>query len=231
MTSTITAVPRNGGRATIGDGLMKRVFAASAAALILAAQPLSAQLWQAGLPGDDVGSLALNLGVLSPATEFADDGSSFDQGTAFGVGFTYWPFDHVGLRTHVLRGETPGNHGNLSPCPPNPCSAVGHQQPVVWHYALEGAVRLPMGGAGLAWFPFASAGVTGKSYRWSIDRPRVGYTAPGWTAAGGIEVRTRATGPFGLLAEVRTYQTSFETLGKSEGHSDFAFTAGVTLNR
>ncbi|MQA89480.1 MAG: outer membrane beta-barrel protein [Gemmatimonas sp.] len=210
---------------------MKRVFAGAAAALILAVQPLSGQLWEAGLPGDDIGSLAVNFGVLSPTTEFPDDGSSFDQGTGFGMALTYWPSDHFGLRTHVMRGETPGNHGNLAPCPPTPCSAVGYQEPVVWHYSAEAAVRRPMGGAGFAWFPYASAGVTGKSYRWSIDRPRVGYTGGGWTAAGGIEARTGATGPLGFMAEVRTYQTRFQTLGKNQGQSDFALTAGVTLSR
>ena len=210
---------------------MKGVFDIAAAAMLLMAQPLSAQLWEAGLPGEDVGSLAVNFGVVSPATEFPDDGSSFEQGSAFGAALTYWPFDHVGLRAHVLRGKTPGDHGDLSPCPPAPCSSVGYENPVVWFYALEAAVRRPMGDDGFAWFPYASTGVTGKSYRWEIDRPRVGYTDIGWTAAGGIEVRTSATGPFGFVAEVRTYQTQFNTLGKSENQSDLAFTAGVTLSR
>jgi hypothetical protein len=211
---------------------MKRLLSLAVAAGLLAAQPLSAQLgWEAGMPGNDIGSVSLNAGVLSPTTEFTGDRSSFDQGTALGASLTYWPARHLGLRTHVLRGRTPGNHGDLAPCPPTPCSAIGYQQPIVWHYALEAGVRRPMGGAGLAWFPFASAGVTGKSYRWSVDVPRVGYTAPGWTAAGGIEVRSRATGPLGFIAEARTYRTRFQTLGKSQDHSDFAFTAGMTLNR
>jgi hypothetical protein len=210
--------------------MTKGAFLTAAAAVLLAVQPLSAQLWEAGLPGDDIGSVALIVGVVSPTTEFADDGSSFTQGTAFGAAITYWPFDHMGVRGHVLRGKTPGDHGNLA-CNPTPCSAVGYEEPVVWLYAAEAAFRRPMGGTGFAWFPYVSAGVVGKSYRWQYDRPKVGYTDIGWTAGGGIEVRTDATGPFGFVVEVRTYSTQFNTLGKSENQSDLAFTAGVTLSR
>jgi len=212
--------------------MTKRMLGIALSALVLVAQPVSGQiLWEAGQPGDDIGSVAVMFGVLAPSTSFSDDGSSFEQGTALGLALNYWPFERLGLRTHVLRAKTPGDHGDLAPCPPTPCSAIGYQEPVVWDYALEAAVRLPMGGGGLNWFPYLSAGVAGKSYRWSVDVPRVGYTGGGFTAAGGVEVRTASMGPFGFIAEARTYQTKFQTLGKNERQSDFALTAGITLSR
>jgi hypothetical protein len=200
---------------------------------VLWTSPLSAQIWEAGLPGDDIGSVAVTGGVVAPSTNFSDDGSHFESGGIFGLALTYWPFEHFGLRTHVMRGKTQGNHGDMAAtCPPAPCSPIGFQEPVVWHYSLEAALRRPMGGSGgTAWFPFVSVGATGKSYRWSIERPWVGYTGGGWTAAGGVELRMAATGPFGFIAEARTFQTRFQALGKNQTHSDFAFTAGLTLSR
>jgi len=212
---------------------MRRISGLVTAAVMCASQPLPAQvLWEPGPPGDDFGSVVVYGGNLSPATTFSDDGSSFEDGVAFGVSLSYWPLAHVGVRTHVLRAKTAGNHGDLAPCPPTPCSAIGWQEPVVWLYGIEAMVRRPMGGPQLAWFPYLGAGVVGKSYRWSVYPPRVGDSAGGWTVAGGIEVRPSATGPLGLLVEVRNYQTDFRFFDKrAQSHSDFAFTAGMSVNR
>jgi hypothetical protein len=198
--------------------------------LLLPVRGAEAQLWTTGQPGDDVGSIAVLFGQLSPNSTFSEDGSGFESGTVIGASGTGWLFRRLGVRAHFLRGETEGNHGNTNCEVAPPCAAVSYQKPTVWAYGLEGVARLPMGSESFTWFPYISVGGAGKSYRWSFGQVE-GNTSWGMTAAAGIELRPGATSGLGLVAEFRNYRTPFDYFGVDEAQNDYVFSAGLSINR
>lgn len=208
---------------------MKRVLIAVAVTLVLGAgsgAELTAQPWQAGLPGNDIASLALQLGALSPASTLPD-GGGFNGGFAGGITGTYWASSLVGLRGNFLQSSTSGNRAAGS--------RAGLEDPSVRFFGGDLALRYPMSASSMAWFPFVALGGGAKVYDWSIDS--TGFDTDltfAWNAGGGIEVRPASTPWIGLVAEARRYTSKY----KWHAHhleepqvNDMFFTVGVSLNR
>lgn len=208
------------------------------AVLILLLYPTSeasAQFWQAGRLGDDIGSLGIIAGVVSPTTTLPD-GSSHDAGTAIGATGTVWPLDYLGARASVVYGKTAGVHGERF-------SAAAAHDPKVFLYSAELAIRYPFAGERFSWFPYLSGGPGAKSYRWAIDRPRVGDTSFAWSIGGGVDVRPTRSGSVGIQVDVRNYQSRYQWHGLGYRAAvpddqawgpilnDVVITAGLTLNR
>jgi len=218
---------------------MTRIMAVVGTAVLLsfhATSELEAQLWEAARPGEDRASLAVQGGLLQPNTTY-DDGSSFDAGVGVGLTTSYWVFRNVGLRSSLFRSRTEGRAGEEF-------SPVGLQNPTVWLYNLELALRLPVAGDRLGGFPYLAAGYGGKTYRWDPSWPeQIGFTSGAWTAAGGIELRSIGGSPFGLIGEVRNYWYGYSGfqyqwgsgigrhINDPQDSSDLMFTAGVTISR
>jgi len=212
--------------------------AVAVALCLLGTAPLKAQLWEAGLPGEDLGSISLLGGLLQPNTTY-DDGSTFESGMGFGASVAVWPWRHVGVRATLLRGRTEGKEGEVF-------SPLRFQNPTIWLYNLDLALRYPlMTESSLALAPYIAAGVGGKTFRWDPSWPeQIGFTSRTLTAAGGIEVRPTGGGrALGLIAEVRGYRygyTGFQYqwgdgigrhIGDPQDSTDLLFTLGLTLNR
>ena len=188
---------------------------------------LSAQLWEAGAPGDDVASVALSVGMVSPRTTLPD-GSSFENGIALGLAGTWWGHRYFGLRAAVLRSETNGVHGAE-------LSGVGFQDPTIWLVDADVLLRLPFDGGRFTWFPYVAAGVGLKSYRWTITNTRRGDTSLGdviWAA--GLEFRPGGNGWYGLKLEAKNHNSQYEFqefIKNAQDMNDLVFTAAITLNR
>lgn len=210
--------------------MMRSVLAVAATAILLAwtGSELAAQPWYAGLPGDDVGSLAIQVGAVSPTTELPD-GGGFQTGIAAGVTGTFWPFRHLGFRGSLLTGKTNGDRG------PNNNSKAGLENPTLLLYNAEIAFRYPVVGGSLAWFPFVAAGGGGKTYYWSerlTGFPRDFTYA--WTFAAGLEFRRTSSPWYGFVLEVKNFNSKYKWHGWHFDEPimrDMIFTAGITLNR
>ena len=188
---------------------------------------LTGQLWEAGEPGEDVFSFALTSGVLSPRKSLPN-GGSFESGVAFGLAATVWAHRYLGFRVAVVRSETNGADGGAF-------TVESVMDPDVYLYDVGAVLRLPMTAGNTTWFPYASAGVGGKTYRWAIQQTGGGGTsiAIGNVAlGGGLEVRP--AGWFGLQAEVRYHRSKYEFHEFEflpQDMADLVFKVGVTLNR
>ncbi|MQA92651.1 MAG: outer membrane beta-barrel protein [Gemmatimonas sp.] len=204
--------------------------------LLLAAAPanLEGQLWQAGAPGEDLGSIRLHLGVLQPLTDYSD-GSSLETGPSFGLGATLWPLRHFGLMADVMRSKNNAAVGS-------DFSALDGQDPTVWLYSLRAAIRYPILQGNLGLSPYIAGGPTAKSYRWELYTPQQGGlfgrpygggrdTSFGWNVGGGVEVRLGPSGNFGFIADVRSIRSEFDWFGLRTDQSDLLFTGGITLHR
>lgn len=234
----------------IGARKAASTMALVALTLLLGASRANAQLWQAGPPGDDLGSLALLVGSVVPQSDLPD-GASFASGTALGASATWWPFRHVGFRGNFVRTETEGREGDEF-------SSVAFESPIVLLYSADVALRLPLELSRLALVPYIAAGYGGKSYRWSLNRVSAGgggNTSFGWTLAGGTELRLLSSS-VGLRLEVLNQHSEFrffEYAGPNSRHefyrdevvvhdvvpgelsyptlNDMIFTVALTVNR
>jgi hypothetical protein len=180
-------------------------------------------------------SLGLHAGAVAPQTTLPD-GSSHSSGAVFGAVGSVWPLDFVGVRVSVAYGKTEGVEGEVF-------SAAAAHDPRVWLYSAEVALRYPFASNRIVWFPYLSAGPGGKSYRWAIERPRIGDSALAWSYGGGIDIRPAATGRVGIVLDLRNYRSRYMWHGlgvratvpeyKAYGPmlNDVLFTAGITFNR
>ena len=190
---------------------------------------LTGQLWEAGEPGEDVFSFALTSGVLSPRKSLPN-GGSFESSVAFGLAATVWAHRYLGFRLGVVRAETNGADGGAF-------TVESVMDPDVYLYDVGAVLRLPMTAGNTTWFPYASAGVGGKTYRWALQNNGAAGTsiAIGNVAlAGGLEVRPTQAGWFGLQAEVKYMRSNYEFHEFEflpQDMADLWFTVGVTLNR
>jgi len=222
-----------------GNAMRKTLLAVTLAFGAGLAADLSAQGWDAARPGEgDLGSISLITGLVSPTSTLPDE-STHENGVAVGASAVWWATRHVGLRAHAIRSQTDGVEGSI------PSSAARHD-PTVWFYGAELAVRYPMGGEGLSWFPYLSAGPGGKSYRWAIERPRIGDSSFVWSFGGGVDVRP-GSDRFGIVIDVRNHRStytwhgngpSFRSKGFAERYTwpkpvvnDLVFTVGVSVSR
>jgi hypothetical protein len=200
---------------------------------------LRAQILNSPPVGQEIASVNLRVGLLAPQTTFNDPSfgeSSFDSGFALGMTAAAWPIldRKVGLRGSLIRSRTDGQNATSEFAP------IAINDPTVYMYTLEGAVRLPMA----AGFPYASVGYGGKHYTWTTSAHKVSRFAA-WTAATGYELRPAALGPFGVVAELRGYQSNFRGFGIDDGswedgpyggrvggvkNVDLLFTTGFSLH-
>src|SRR5690606_3043893 len=139
---------------------------------------------------------------LQPSTTY-DDGSTFASGIGSGIAATVWPHRYVGVRSVVIRSRTEGEQGDQF-------SPLQFQNPVVWLYDVELALRYPFVGAiGLS--PYVSGGFGGKTFRWNPSWPeQTSLTVKALTGAAGLELRpSGGRSALGMIAEVRGYSYGY----------------------
>jgi len=206
---------------------MNRVIVTAVAAVGIAASwatTLSAQLPSGPAPGNEIASVDVKLGMLSPQTTFTDESfgeSSFDNGLAVGFSAAAWPLldRRVGIKGQVVRSKTEGTN-SISEFAP-----IAINDPTVYLYTLEVAIRHPMEMGSLSGFPYLSLGYGGKHYTWAVSQHREDKFIA-WTGAAGYELRLTAMGAFGLTAELRGYQSNFRAFGIDDGTWEFGHYGG-----
>ena len=208
---------------------MKKLMIAAAVGAVLALSSggaLSAQPWQAGLPGDDLLSIGIRLGALSPTTTLPD-GSKFSGGLGGAISATYWPFDHVGARATYELGKTEGNHLQLAP--------ASLENPTVSFFGGEVDLRLPMRASSIAWFPYVGVGAGGKMYDWSEDSTGIDRDLTfAWNLTGGLDIRPVSAPWVGVVLEAKRYSSKYKwhsNFWDEPNVNDLFFSVGVTLNR
>jgi len=206
---------------------MKSICMSFLVTAILTAIPagMASGQWTAGIPGEDVFSVGLHVGMLAPTSELSD-GTSFESGTSIGLSLTWWPFLRLGLQGFAFRSETEGVA--------SPPTAASYHDPVVKGFSVGPAVRLPMSGGRFALAPYAAAGIGAKHYTWAIDRPSATDAAIAFSLAGGIDIRPASSPQYGLIVDVRNHRSDYAWHGfQSDGQAqnDIILTAGVSLNR
>jgi opacity protein-like surface antigen len=187
---------------------------------------LSAQPWDAGLPGDDVFSLGLRLGAVSPSTTLPD-GSKFSGGIGGALSATFWANQYAGLRANYEFGKTEGNDLELAP--------ASHENPTVSFFGGELDLRYPVLTESLSLFPYVGAGAGGKMYDWSEDSTGIDRDLTfAWNLTGGVEVRPLSSPWIGVALEAKRYSSSYKWHASQwdpPTFSDLYFSLGVTLNR
>jgi len=206
---------------------MKRICTSVLVTAILTAVPAgtASGQWTAGIPGEDVLSFGLHVGMLAPTSDLAD-GTSFESGTSIGLSLTWWPYARLGLQGFAFRSETEGVA--------TPPTAASFHDPVVKGFSVGPAVRLPMSGGRFALAPYASAGIGAKHYAWAVRRPSASDAAVAFSLAGGIDIRPVSSPQFGLIVDVRNYRSDYAWHGfQSDGQTqnDIILAAGMSLNR
>ena len=203
--------------------MRKPVLSIAAALLVAATGPARAQL-AVPEPGREIASVAVKLGVLSPRTTFTDASfgeSSFQEGMAAGVAVTTWPLlgRRVGMRAQLMRGRTDGENSTSELAP------IAVNDPSVWLYTLELAVRQPVSAGALSGAPYLSAGWGGKQYTWAVSQHKTSRFMA-LTAAAGMDVRPASLGAFGVNAELRAYDSHFRAFGIDDGSWEPGFYGG-----
>jgi opacity protein-like surface antigen len=207
---------------------MKRYIIAAAAAVALASAPvreLAAQPWDAGLPGDDVVSLALRLGGVSPTTTLPDN-AKFSGGIAGGASFTYWATRNLGIRLNYELAKTEGNDITTS--------TASQEDPTVSFYGGEVNLRYPARTGSLVLSPYAGGGAGVKQYDWSLDSTGIDRDLVfAWNLTGGLDVRSVGTPWAGLVLEAKRYSSKYKwhaMFWDQPAFNDIVFTVGITLN-
>lgn len=216
--------------------MMRVLLLAAFGYLLTMALPasLSGQLWQAGAPGEEIGAIRIHLGILQPLTDYSD-GSSLESGASVGIGGALWPVRHFGLLADVFRSKNDATTGTSF-------SALEGQDPTVWLYSLQAAVRYPFVADRFGVSPYIAAGPVAKSYRWELYTPQMGglfgrpygggrSTSFGWSYGGGLDIRLGRSGIVGVVADVRSIQSEFDWFGLRSDQSDLLFTGGITITR
>jgi hypothetical protein len=171
----------------------------------------SAQLPAGPRAGEELGSVAVRLGLLAPQTKFQDDSfgeSSFDNGMALGVSVATWPIlgNRIGLRGSMIRSQTDGRNSTSEFAP------IAVNDPNVYLYTGEIAVRQPMANG----YPYVAVGYGGKHYTWKVSSHKVSRFAT-WTAATGSDLRPASLGMLGVNVELRGYRSNFRAFGIDDG--------------
>lgn len=208
--------------------MKKLLFAAAvgAALAVSSAGQLSAQPWDAGLPGDDVFSLGIRLARVQPSTTLPD-GTEFSGGFGGAISATYWMNDYAGLRANYELGMTEGNHLDLA--------AASQEDPTVSFFGAELDLRYPVLNGSLSIAPYVGAGAGGKMYDWSKDSTGIDRDLTfAWNLTGGVELRPISSPWLGVALEAKRYSSSYKwhAMGWDQPtFNDLYFTLGVTLNR
>ena len=207
---------------------MKRYIIAAAAGALLALGPareLAAQPWEAGLPGDDVVSLALRVGAISPTTTLTD-GTKFGGGIAGGASFTYWPTTHLGLRLNYELAKTEGNKLDEA--------AASQEDPTVSFFGSEINLRYPVETGSLVLSPYGGGGIGAKMYDWSLDSTGIDSDLVfAWNMTGGLDIRPVQSPWIGVVLEAKRHSSKYKwhsMFWNQPNFSDLLFTVGVSLN-
>lgn len=207
---------------------MKKYIFAAAAGAVLALAPgreLAAQPWEAGLPGDDVVSLALRLGAVAPTTTLTDD-TKFSGGLAGGASFTYWATRNLGVRLNFELAKTEGNNIETA--------AASQEDPTVSFFGGELNLRYPLGSGSLVLSPYAGGGAGMKQYDWSLDSTGVDRDLVfAWNLTGGLEIRPVSSPWIGAVFEAKRYSSKYQwhaMYWDPPVTNDLLFSAGISLN-
>ncbi len=208
---------------------MKRYIIAAAAGAVLALSPgkeLAAQPWQAGLPGDDVVSLVIRAGAVSPTTTLTDN-TKFSGGFAGGASFTYWPIRNLGLRLNYEMAKTEGNK--------LPTAAASQEDPTVSFMGGELNFRYPLGTGSMVVSPYAGGGAGIKQYDWSLDSTGISRDLVfAWNLTGGLDIRPISAPWVGVVLEAKRYASKYQwhaMFWDKPAFNDLLFTVGISLNR
>lgn len=187
---------------------------------------LAAQGWEAGLPGDDVFSVGIQVGAVSPSTTLPD-GGGFENGFAGAVSATYWTGPHVGLRANLAIGSTSGDE--------TPGSLAAAEDPSVMFYGGELVARYPVGTSSLVVSPYAGLGGGVKLYDWEGWRTGLDKDLTfAWNLSGGLDIRPVSTPWIGFIVEAKRFTSKYKwhALNFEEPTvNDYLFSVGVSLNR
>jgi hypothetical protein len=214
---------------------MKRYIIAAAVGAVLAIAPgreLAAQPWEAGLPGEDVVSLALKLGAVSPMTTL-EDGTEFSGGLAGGASFTYWAIPNMGVRLNFQRGKTEGNAASRAE-QGLPTAAASQENPTVTFAGAELNFRYPVGAGSMVISPYAGGGAGGKEYHWSeaitgVERDLVFV----WNLTGGLDIRPVSAPWLGVVLEAQRFTSKYKwhaMFWDEPKFNDMVYTVGISLN-
>jgi hypothetical protein len=204
--------------------MIRSVLSAAAVLLVAAsASTLHAQL-AVPQPGREIATIALKLGVLSPRTTFSDASfgeSRFKQGTAVGVSVAAWPLlgRRVGIRGQMVRSHTDGQNSTSELAP------IAVNDPNVYLYTMELAVRQAMSVGPVRGAPYLAAGLGGKQYNWAVSQHSVSRFST-LTAATGVDLRPKRLGAFGINTELRAYSSHFRAFGIDNGSWSPGFYGG-----
>jgi hypothetical protein len=214
----------------MGDRMMKGILSIVAAAACLSVgsvSELAAQPWSAGLPGDDVASLAVQLGIRTQVT--LPDDASFGSSAGAGIAATFWPRTHVGFRGSFLATKISGDEG------PNGAKA-GREDATLMMYGLELMLRRSVGASGrYAYSPYLGLGGGGKTYQWTewLTGHQYDFTYS-WGFSAGVEIRPTASPWYGLQLEMKRHSSQYKWHGfhiEEPVISDMFFTAGISIHR
>jgi hypothetical protein len=213
---------------------MRRVLAATVFAFLCSfAQPaaqLSAQIFS-GLgvaePGNDVLSLGVIYGTMTPKTRFRD-GGGFDNGSLIGGSAAFWLNRYMGLQFSVAFSK----HGTLN-ATDGGVSVVSGRDPSIQTYQGDLLGRYPLPAGAVTVSPYVGIGGGWKYFNWKWDSVG-GRNSRGmdgaWSYVGGLEARFGAQKRFGLRGEYRDLRSSFARLGEDLTHKDRVFVGGLLLN-
>ncbi len=190
------------------------VIAILAAGHFAALEAHAQVLRPAPAPGEDWGTVKLDLGMLAPLSTFTDDQfgeSSFNSAGAFGASALFWPWQgRLGVGAKLIRSHTEGHNAEHEFAP------IAVNDPVQWLFTGEVAVRHLMERAGMDLFPYVAVGLGLKQYNWKRsvhDEDRFFL----WSVGGGVELRPAALGPFGVTLDLRSYHSEFIGFGIDDG--------------
>lgn len=207
---------------------MRKYIIAAAAGALLALAPgreLAAQPWDAGLPGEDIVSVALRLGAVSPRTTLTDN-TKYSGGLAGGASVTYWATRNIGLRLNYELGKTEGND--------IPTSAASHEDPTVSFFGGELNLRYPVASGSLVVSPYVGGGAGMKQYDWSLDSTGIDRDLVfAWNMTGGLDIRPVSSPWIGFVFEAKRYSSKYQwhaMYWDPPMTNDLLFSAGITLN-
>jgi hypothetical protein len=182
--------------------------------------PVGAQV----LPGNDVGSVGVQVGLLAPQTKYTDASfgqSWFESGFAVSATATVWPTrGNWGFRAQLTRSRTDGTNASF------PLAPIAVNDPTQFLLTGEFAIRRPVDFGSLVGVPYLSAGVGAKQYNWAVSVHQEDRSFL-WTVGLGTEVRHGLLGPFALTLDGRAYFSKFKSFGIDDGTWEPGFYGGT----
>ena len=154
------------------------------------------------------------------ASSLAAD-TDFDDAGTIGGTVSFWFHENVGVRANTLWAPT-----DIVALQAD--NVLAGEDPNVWHDSGEVLLRLPLpAGDQMTWFPYAVAGIGGKTYDFETLGTETDFTG---NFGAGVELRFGDLGRWGIHTEVRDFISNFDRLGFDETLHDVVWTGGISLN-